>query len=112
MNPQANPPPPNPPNGAGAAALLAAGLGAASLGLLSLLADKLPSTKPAFTLYHPTGPLSGVTTAAVLFWLAAWALLHWQWNNRSVPIRPVLIAAFLALLAGLLLTFPPFADFL
>jgi hypothetical protein len=26
--------------------------------------------------YKPTGPLSGVTTCAIVVWLAAWAILH------------------------------------
>jgi hypothetical protein len=60
--------------------------------------------------YKPTGPLSGVTTYAIVFWLAAWALLHWFWSRRSIKVGYVTVAAFVLLFPGLLLIFPPIAD--
>jgi hypothetical protein len=112
MTPQTELQDQTPANDVGAAALLAAGLGAFSLGLIALLADRLPAAKSDLSFYPPTGSLSGVTTLAILVWLASWALLHWRWSHRTVSIRPITLAASLALLAGLLLTFPPFADLL
>ncbi len=60
--------------------------------------------------YKPTGPLSGVTTCAVVLWLASWACLHTNWRNRNLAMARVSAIAFILLLLGLLLTFPPIAD--
>jgi hypothetical protein len=60
--------------------------------------------------YRPTGPLSGVTACAVLVWLAVWAILDRSWRRRTVRARPLVTAAIVLLLLGLLLTFPPFGD--
>lgn len=96
-------------NGSGAAAILAAGTGCCALGVLAILADGVPWMKSAMTFYRPTGPLSGVTTCAVLVWLLLWVILDWRWRRRNVGMGT--IAAALVLLGmGLLLTFPPFAD--
>jgi hypothetical protein len=98
------------PNGAGAAATLAAGVGAAVLGLLTLAGDKSPSIKNALIFYRPTGALSGVTTMSIAVWLASWLLLHRLWSKKDVNVRKIVMAAFLLLAASLLLTFPPFID--
>jgi hypothetical protein len=97
-------------NGAGAAAVLAAGIGSFALGALAVLADKSAAVKSRMLFSKPTGPLSGVTTLAIAAWLLAWLLLHWRWRGRDVALRPVLGAALALLALGLLLTFPPIAD--
>jgi hypothetical protein len=99
-------------NGPGAAAVLAAGIGATALGVFAVLADTLPAFKKLMIFSSPTGPLSGVTTSAIIVWLLAWAVLEWRWKQKTVAIGPVAIAAFVLLAVGLLLTFPPFADLL
>jgi hypothetical protein len=99
-------------NGAGAAAVLAAGFGCITLGALAVLADKSGAIKSRLIFSKPTGPLSGVTTLAIAAWLLAWVLLHLRWRGREVALRPVVACAFLLLAAALLLTFPPFADLL
>ena len=98
------------PNGAGAAAILAAGIGSFLVAVFAILADKLASIKSLMNFYNPTGPLSGVTTCAIVVWLATWAILHTRWHGRNVAIAQVGAAAFLLLILGLLLTFPPLAD--
>jgi hypothetical protein len=98
------------PNGPGAAAVLAAGIGCFAMGAVSVLADKLPGLARMLNIYSPTGPLSGVSTAAMLVWLAAWALFHYCWRKRSVELRRINGIAFLLLACGLLLTFPPIGD--
>jgi hypothetical protein len=103
-------PSPSLPNGAGAAALLSAGIGSVVLAVVAILGDRLAPFRKMMNLYNPTGPLSGVTTLAILVWLAAWILLHLRWRRRNVPLRPVSIAALLLLVVGFLLTFPPIAD--
>ena len=99
-------------NGAGAAAVLTAGIGSFLVAVFAILAEKAPSIKSLMNFYKPTGPLSGVTTCAIVVWLAVWALLHWRWSSRSVEIGRVTAAAFILLFLGLLLTFPPIADLL
>ena len=99
-------------NGPGAAAVLAAGVGAAALGVFAVLGDMWPAFKKLMIFYKPTGPLSGVTTSAVIVWLLAWAMLEWRWKQKTVRIGRVTVVACVLLVVGLLLTFPPFADLL
>ena len=98
------------PNGAGAAAILAAGIGAFLVAVIAILADQSAAIKSAMIFSKPTGPLSGVTTCAIALWLASWVVLHLRWSNRSVALAGVNAVAFALLILGLLLTFPPIAD--
>lgn len=98
------------PNGAGAAAVLAAGIGSLAVAVFAIVADKSAPIKILLNFYKPTGPLSGVTTCAIVVWLAVWALLHWRWSWRNVAARRVTVAAFILLFLSLLLTFLPIAD--
>ena len=98
------------PNGGGAAAILAAGIGAFLMALTALLADKSPAIKSVMIFYRPTGPLSGVTTCAIIIWLVAWFILHARWKNRNLAMGCAGAAALVLLLLAALLTFPPIAD--
>lgn len=98
------------PNGSGAAAILAAGVGSFALALLAIAADKIAVLAKSLIFYRPAGPLSGVTTVAVLVWFLTWAVLEWRWRGKKVVVGRIVVLA-LALLGGsLLLTFPPIAD--
>lgn len=97
-------------NGAGAAAILAAGVGAAALGVLAVAGDKSAAVKSAMVFYKPTGPLSGVTTVAIVVWLLSWAVLEWRWGKRSVAVGRVCGVALVLLGVGVLLTFPLVGD--
>jgi hypothetical protein len=99
-------------NGAGAAAILAAGVGAFLVGVFDVAADKSPAIKSLMIFWKPTGALSGVTTTAVVIWLVVWAILRARWRNRTVRLASVKAAALVLLALGLLLTFPPLADLL
>lgn len=99
------------PNGAGMAAILAAGIGCAALGIFDLLADASPAVGRFFNFYAPTGALSGVTTATIVVWLVSWLVLAKRWSGRNVVLGHC-FAAFALLVVGLLLTFPPFMDLL
>jgi hypothetical protein len=98
------------PNGSGAAAILSAGIGAFLVASLAMLADKSASIKSMMNFYKPTGPLSGVTTTAILVWLGVWAVLEFRWRARAVPIGRVVAVALTLLALSLLLTFPPVGD--
>lgn len=100
------------PNGPGAAAILAAGVGSLALGIFAFAGDASPPILRAFNFWNPTGPLSGVTLTAVIVWLVVWFGLARSWATRNVKLRPVNVAAFVMLIGGLLLTFPPFMDLL
>ncbi len=97
-------------NGSGAAALLSAGIGAFALAIIALAADKSAAIKSGLIFYKPTGPLSGVTTVAILIWLFTWAVLEWRWRNKTVALARINIIAFLLLGFSFLFTFPPIAD--
>ncbi len=98
------------PNGSGAAAVLSAGIGTFMVAFLAIPADKSASIKIMLNFYKPTGPLSGVTTTAILVWLGVWAFLELRWRAREVPIGRVVAVALTLLALSLLLTFPPVAD--
>ncbi|MGA8729261.1 MAG: hypothetical protein WB608_10970 [Terracidiphilus sp.] len=98
------------PNGSGAAAVLSAGIGTFMIPFLAILADNFASIKTLMNFYKPTGPLSGVTTTAILVWLIVWAVLELRWRKRDVSIGRVISVALVLLTLSLLLTFPPIAD--
>jgi hypothetical protein len=96
------------PNGPGAAAILAAGIGCAMVGILAFAAEASKPLANMLNFYNPTGPLSGKTTVAVIVWLVAWFVLSRLWKSKSVAMAPINVAAFILLGVGFLLTFPPF----
>ena len=91
---------------------MSAGVGCAVLGILGVAADTSKFVARILTFYLPTGPLSGVSSVAILLWLATWFILAKRWRTRSVAFAKVSVAALLLLALGILLTFPPFGDFL
>jgi hypothetical protein len=99
-------------NGPGAAALLAAGIGCAAMGIFALLGDAFKVVGHFFSFYNPTGPLSGVSTSAIVVWLLAWAIFSKRWAKTNVDLRNVSIVAFVLLAIGFAFTFPPIMDFI
>ncbi len=100
------------PNGPAAAAILAAGIGCAAIGILSFAGDASYTIGHLLNVYNPTGTLSGVTTVAIVIWLVAWFALNRMWRTRTVAMGAINAAAFALLAVGFLLTFPPFMDLL
>jgi hypothetical protein len=100
------------PNAPGAAAILAAGIGSAALGILALAGDAFPAVNRALTFYAPSGALSGVSTLAVIIWLVAWFGLARRWAKAAVQMSRVNMISFALLAIGVLLTFPPVMDLL
>jgi hypothetical protein len=97
-------------NGSGAAAVLSAGIGSFALAVLAIAADKSAFLKRSLIFYKPTGPLSGVTTIAILIWLVTWGILGWRWQKETVAMGRIGVIALVLLALGLALSFPPFAD--
>ena len=101
------------PNGPAAAAFLAAGIGAFTLGLMVTLAEALPDFKKwldfsaNYGIGSGVGPLSGKTIIASLTYIAAFALFAFMWRGREVNFGRVLAVAVALLAIGFALTFPP-----
>ena len=98
------------PNGSGAAAILSAGVGSFALAVLAFAGDKSALIASSLVFYKPTGPLSGITTVAILIWLFTWGILEWRWRSRTVAAGRIIAAALALLGLSLLLTFPPIVD--
>ena len=97
-------------NGAGAAAILAAGIGAFLLAVFAIVGDKVAAMTRFFIFSKTTGPLSGVTTCTIVVWLVVWAVLHVRWRKQTLALARINTVAFVLLALSLLLTFPPIAD--
>lgn len=98
------------PNGSGAAAILAAGIGSFMIAFFAIAANRIAGVKSLMNFYKPTGPLSGVTTCAIVVWLVCWLILERRWQGRNIALGRVNAAAFVLLALSLLFTFPPIAD--
>lgn len=98
------------PNGSGAAALLAAGIGAFALSVLAIATDQIGWMKQPMVFYRPTGPLSGVTTSVIVIWLVTWGILEWRWHEKTLRMGRIAAVAVSLLVLAVLLTFPPLAD--
>ncbi len=93
-------------NGPAAAALLAGGITAVIYGILIILSERVPAVAPALNWYNPSGPLSGTTSLAVIFWLVLWAILGNLWKDKDVNFQSTATTALILLVIGFLLTLP------
>jgi hypothetical protein len=59
--------------------------------------------------YVPAGALSGMSTTAIVVWLAVWCILHRRWRSRNLATGKVVLLAGSLLILGLAFTFPPIA---
>lgn len=97
-------------NGSGAAAILSAAIGCFVLAALAIAGDHSALIKSSLGFYKPTGPLSGVTTVAILVWLVVWAILARGWRKKTVSAGRINAIAFALVILSLTLTFPPVGD--
>lgn len=104
------------PNGPAAAAFLAAGIGAFVLGLTVTLASAFPPAEGETSFFdfaatygigEGVGPLSGKVIIGTFAYILSFVVVGMWWRGRSVNLRSVLIASFVLLALGFLLTFPP-----
>ena len=96
------------PAGPVAAAVLAVGIGAFVLGLLTTLSEASTGVHDFLEFDEEVGPLSGKTIIAVIAYLVSWAVLHGLWRRQDPTLRPILIATVLLIALGILGTFPTF----
>ncbi|MER7467254.1 hypothetical protein [Streptomyces sp. NPDC097981] len=80
------------------AAIIAAGIGAATLGLLTTLAEASTDVSDGLKWSDSVGPLSGKTILAVVVWLLAWAILYAVLRNKPYESTRALVIG-LALIA-------------
>lgn len=92
--------------------MLAAAIGSFVLAIIALAGDKSVSIADDLNFYRPTGPLSGVTTVAMVVWFLTWGLLEWRWGKRVVAMSRINRVSIALLVLGILLTFPPIVDLL
>jgi hypothetical protein len=92
--------------------MLAAAIGSFLLAILAVAGDKSLPIKNSLNFYKPTGPLSGVTTVAIVAWLVAWGFLEWRWGKRAIDIGKINWISLALLVLSILLTFPPIVDLL
>ncbi len=95
-------------DGMAAAALLAVGVGAFVLGLLTTLAEASTSVKDFLQFNDRVGPLSGKTIIAAAVYFGALLVFALIWRRRQLALKPVFIAAVVLLVLGFLGTFPTF----
>jgi hypothetical protein len=98
------------PNGPVAAVLLATGLGALVLAILTVWAEASASFKDSLAYDLEVGPLSGKTIWATVAFLGSWGVLTLVLRNREVDLNKVLIIAGVLLALGLVGTFSPFFE--
>jgi|RifCSP13_3_1023840.scaffolds.fasta_scaffold21057_2 hypothetical protein len=96
--------------GPAAAAMVAGGIGALMIGLLTTLAEASEVIANALKFVKPVGPLSGKTILGVVAWLISWFLLNLALKDRDSNLSKAFTITLALIIAGLLLTFPPFFE--
>jgi hypothetical protein len=96
------------PEGPIAAAIIAGGIGVATLGLFTTLAEASEGVKDWLQWSDAVGPLSGKVLMGVLVWLVAWAILHLALRNKPYETRRALVISLVLIGLGVLGTFPLF----
>ena len=96
------------PEGPIAAAVIAGGVGAAALGVVTTLAEASTGVSDWLAWSDRVGPLSGKTILAVVVWLVAWAVLHAALRGRPYETRRALVVSLVLIALGVLGTFPTF----
>jgi hypothetical protein len=96
------------PDGPLAAALLAAGIGALALGLLTTMAEASEAFRGRLNLNAGVGPLSGKTIWATVIFVVAWIVLYALMRHRDGVLRAATMVFIVLTVLGLLGTFPIF----
>jgi hypothetical protein len=96
------------PNGPAVAVMLAAGIGALVLGILTTVSEASEGLHDFLEWSDRVGPLSGKTSIAAIAFFASWGGLHLGLRDREIDWKPVIIATIALVAVALVLTFPPF----
>jgi len=96
------------PNGEAGAAILAAGIGCLTMGLLTAVAAIWGSLHTFLQFYPPAGSITGITIVMVIAWLASWFVLYRFWKDKQVNLIKVFVLTLAFILLGVVGIFPPF----
>jgi hypothetical protein len=99
------------PNGGIAAAIIAAGIACAVLGLLVIGASASGLISQWLNFYEPTGPLSGKAIVSVVVYLVVWPNLHFRLRDKQVDLYKAFMITVALVAVGVLGTFPPVYQF-
>lgn len=94
-------------DGPPAASLIAAGIGAVTLGLFTTLAEASTGIKDWLDWYDRVGPLSGKTILAAVAYFASFLILGLAWRDKTFVLKTILLVAGTLVALGVLFTFPP-----
>jgi len=95
------------PNGGIAAAIIAAGIACAVLGLLVVAGAASGLVSQWLTFYEPTGPLSGKAIVSMVVYLVVWPNLHYRLRDKQVDLYKAFLITVALVAVGVLGTFPP-----
>jgi hypothetical protein len=95
------------PNGGIAAAIIAAGIACAVLGLLVVGAAASALVAQWLTFYAPTGPLSGKAIVSSVVYLVVWPNLHYRLRDKQVDLYKAFLITVALVAIGVVGTFPP-----
>lgn len=93
--------------GAAAAAMVASGIGAFAIGLLTTGAVISEGLKATLNWWNPAGPLTGKTGLGVIVWLISWYILNRIWHTEDRSLQQAFTITLILIGLGLILTFPP-----
>ena len=96
------------PDGPVAAVLIAAGIGALVLGILTVWAEASESFAESLAYNDRVGPLSGKTIWATVAFLVSWVGLTLALRRRRVDLMKATVVSVVLLGLGYLGTFSPF----
>ena len=94
-------------DGPPAAGLIAAGIGAAVLGLFVTWAEASTGMKDFLQWNDRVGPLSGKTVLAAIAYFGSFVVLGLWWRRKTFALRSILVATVILVVLGLIFTFPP-----
>jgi len=95
------------PDGALAAALLSAGLGVLTLGIVTCAAEAALGFKDWLKWDDTVGPLSGKSSVALIAWAVSWPLFHLALFRRDGVLPAAAVIGGIMIILGLIGTFPP-----
>lgn len=96
------------PTGPAFAAVIAAALAAATMGLMATLAEVIDGFGDWLSFSGRVGMLSGETIVAIAVYFVSWACLALLWRRSNPPLRLVAIVTAALIVGGLIGTFPLF----
>lgn len=101
------------PNGPPAAAVIATGIGATVLGLMTTLSEyskdfsKFLDFSKNYGIGSGVGPLSGKVIIAVAAYFISWFVLALLWRGKEVNFNRAFMIGMILVAVGFALTFPP-----